>query len=426
MNQVDVAILGATGYTGRLVCDYLGKRAEDAGRTWSVAGRRKEALDELVDKHGAASAIIVDCENEADCTALAETAKVVVNIAGPYYERAEKIVAACARSGTHYFDLTGELVFVRGLIDQFHDEAVESGAKIAPISGYESLPFDLMALALLEGFEEAHGHAPNRIDILTENGSPPEGASGMSEMISGGTAETMRVMLEKDKSGISSDPAALNPVDDPAIETVRRVSRHDLMPKVDDLEPQTMPMIPSPFLTPAVVNRTFALLRAEGAEIPADILYRERMSTKGLGPEWSRGITSFMAATGNNFLGWVTNSSFDAPKRMMKAMMDWAGPKPGEGPSLELLDSWDWGLKGRARDKDGNEVTMTLKGAGHPGYRTTANMIAEAGLILSDPDADVPDRAGILTPASALGVKELKRFARAGMEYSELEIHRTT
>ncbi len=424
MNQVDVVVLGATGYTGRLVSEYLGGRAGEAERTWSVAGRRKEALDALVEQHGASSAIVVDCENNDDCAELAETAKVVVNIAGPYFERAEKIVGACARAGTHYFDLTGELVFVRGLIDQFHDEAVKSGARIAPISGYESLPFDLLALGLAEGFIEEFGESPTRIDVLAISGTPPEGAKGMSEMISGGTAETMRVMLEKDKSGLSADPAVLNPADDPALETVRRVMRHDLMPKPEDLEPYTMPMVPSPFLTPAVINRTFSLLRQEGVPINADILYRERMSTAAFGSDWLRAPTAMMAAAGNSMMGWVANTPLDFPRQMMRAMMDRMAPKPGEGPSLELLDGWDWGLEGRARDDAGNEVTMSLKGAGHPGYRTTANMIGEAGMILSDPNADVPDRAGILTPASALGVKELKRFARAGMEYSALEVMR--
>ncbi|MDX1580684.1 MAG: saccharopine dehydrogenase NADP-binding domain-containing protein, partial [Alphaproteobacteria bacterium] len=119
-NKVDVTVLGATGYTGGLVCEFLATQAGAEGRSWAVAGRRKDALDELVKAHGAVSAVTADCTSEADCRKLAGSSRVVLNLAGPYYERAEPLVKACVEAGTHYLDLSGELIFVRDLIDAYH------------------------------------------------------------------------------------------------------------------------------------------------------------------------------------------------------------------------------------------------------------------------------------------------------------------
>jgi len=68
---------------------------------------------------------------------------VVVTTVGPYLRYGLPLVAACAKAGTHYADLTGEPLFVREAIDQFHEQAVESGAKIVNSCGYDSIPSDL-------------------------------------------------------------------------------------------------------------------------------------------------------------------------------------------------------------------------------------------------------------------------------------------
>lgn len=420
--KVDVLVLGATGYTGRLVCDYLKTCVTETGQRWGVAGRTRETLEAVAREYGADEIIVADCNEDDDCATLAASARVIANLAGPYYQRAEKLVGACAASGTHYLDLTGELVFVRGLIDRFHDLAVENGAKIAPVAGYEALPFDLTALALLEGYMDTYGESPARIDVLAHSDMPAGGAGGISEMISGGTAETMRVMLEEDRSGLSPDPAALNPPGDPEVETVRKSVPYQLMPQADDLEPNSIPIFPVPFLHPAVVNRTFALLRQEQQPISPIIRYRERMSAKGMGPDWMRGPTAAAMSMNAGFMGWLMNTSVPGPRQMMKFMADRFLPQPGQGPDVSRIDDWHWSITGRAQGRTGQAVTITMEGEGHPGYRTTANMIAEAALILADLDAPTPDRAGVLTPALALGVQVLPRFAHAGMRFGAVDV----
>lgn len=419
MREFDVIVVGASGYTGQRVCEYLAGRARETGQRWAVAGRRAEVLAPLAETHGASGAIAADCTDPGAAAVLAARGAVIANLAGPYYGRAETLVGACAAAGTHYLDLTGELVFVRDVIDRFHDTARESGARIAPVAGYEALPFDLMTLALLEGYMARHGASPARIDLLAGAMQPPPEVSGLSEMISGGTAETMRVMLENDFSGLAEDPTALNPHGDADRDEIRRAMPYDMTPRPDDLEQWSMPIFPGPYLHPAVVNRTFALLRREQVAVSTSIRYRERMSMGGRAGTFAAPAAYLMSANAS-MMGWLSSTSLKFPRQIMKSVADRFFPKPGSGPSLENLDNWHWNITGRASGPAGT-VTMRLEADGHPGYRATANMIGEAALILADPEAKKPDRAGVLTPALALGTTELGRFSAAGLRFSAVE-----
>ena len=278
MEKYDVIVLGASGYTGLRVCEYLETRAKETGQTWAVAGRSNAKLVPLVAQFKADGTIEADCNISEQCDALVAQGKVLLNLAGPYYGRAEKVVEACAKAGVHYLDLTGELIFVRRLVDDFHEIAQASGARIAPVAGYEALPYDLMTLRLLEAFMDKYGVSPIHIDVLSETGETPEGMSGLGDAISGGTAETMRVMLEHDFSGLAADPTALNPADDLNRDAIRAAMPYHLTPLKDDPKPRTAPIFPGPFLHPAVINRTMALLRQEQKIIGTDLRYRERMS----------------------------------------------------------------------------------------------------------------------------------------------------
>ena len=416
MEKYDVIVLGATGYTGLRVCEYLQDRAKECGQTWAVAGRNASTLEPLVSQYGADGIIVADCNISVECDALVAQGKVLANLAGPYFGRAEKVVEACAKAGVHYLDLTGELLFVRSLVDNYHETAQASGARIAPVAGYEALPYDLMALALLEAYMEKYGESPSHIDLLSETADTPEDMSGLDDAISGGTAETMRVMLEHDFSGLSADPTALNPQDDPNRDTIRAAMPYHLRPLKEDPKARTAPIFPGPFLHPAVVNRTFAMLRQEQKPISTNLRYRERM---GMGD--GANILVIYAMVGvAKLMKWLTSTQLKFPRKIMRKIFDKAAPTPGEGPDITKLDDWKWSLSGIARGAGGQQLSMSLEGLGHPGYRTTANMMAEAALILADANTAKPDRAGVLTPASALGTAELERFARAGMTFSSV------
>jgi short subunit dehydrogenase-like uncharacterized protein len=225
----------------------------------------------------------------------------------------------------------------------------------------------------------------------------------------------MRVMLEHDFSGLSGDPAALNPLDDPDLDAIRAAMAYHLSPLKDDPTPRTGPIFPGPFLHPAVVNRTLAMLRQDQHIIGTNLRYRERTS---MGPD-ANIIVIYLMAGAARLMRWLTSTQLKFPRTIMRKIFDKAAPIPGEGPDVAKLDDWAWSLSGIARGPEGS-VSISMDGKGHPGYRTTANMMAEAGLILADDNAIKPGRAGVLTPASALGTAELDRFARAGLTFSSV------
>lgn len=417
-DRYDVIVFGATGYTGQRVCEYLQKRKHTAPFRWAVAGRRKATLETLQGRFGADGHILADATNQAQCDAMAKAGKVVINLAGPYLRRGEPVAAACAKAGTHYLDLTGELLFQKRLIEAWDATAKETGARIVPTAGYEALPFDLLTHALIEDFTAAHGHAPTRIDVLSKSQFPKGARMGLSEMVSGGTSETFRVAIEDDHTSLSTDPAALNPEDDPDRATVAAVNAYQMKPQDGDLEEASLPIIPIPYCNPAIVHRGLALVRMEGSNaVRPDLAYRERMSTHGMGPMPVRRAMARGAAAAMTGLGKLITQASDKSRKRAKAVIDKIAPHPGDGPPLERLDLWRWQLIGRATDGAGNETRRTLNAEGHPGYRSTANMIAEAALILAAGE-NLPQRAGLLTPATALGTGHFDRFAAAGLDFN--------
>ncbi|HUS29891.1 MAG TPA: saccharopine dehydrogenase NADP-binding domain-containing protein, partial [Kofleriaceae bacterium] len=122
--EFDIVMFGATGFTGQLVAEYIkGKKPA----RWAIAGRNKAKLEALgLD----APIIVVDAHDRAGLDAVAKRTKVVCTTVGPYAKYGSELVAACANAGTHYCDLTGEVHWMRAMIDANHDRAVQTGARI--------------------------------------------------------------------------------------------------------------------------------------------------------------------------------------------------------------------------------------------------------------------------------------------------------
>ncbi len=155
--EFDVIVYGATGYTGRLVAEYL---KDKAGLKWAMAGRSVDKLAEVRDLIGAASdtpLIVADASNAASLDAMVKRAKVVLTTVGPYQLYGNELVAACVANGTDYTDLCGEPAWMRQKIDQHDDAAKASGARIVFSAGFDSIPFDLGVLMLQKHCIEKFG-----------------------------------------------------------------------------------------------------------------------------------------------------------------------------------------------------------------------------------------------------------------------------
>jgi len=140
--KYNVIVWGATGFTGKLVCEYLAREYGGAV-SWAVGGRSKAKLDAvLADLEGSykPDIILADSADAASLASLAKQTKVVITTVGPYARYGRPLVAACVENGTHYVDLSGEAPFVRAMAEKHHAAAEAKGVKIVHCCGFDSIP----------------------------------------------------------------------------------------------------------------------------------------------------------------------------------------------------------------------------------------------------------------------------------------------
>ena len=379
--EFDVVVYGATGFTGRLVAEYLIANAR--GKRWAMAGRSADKLSEVRDLIAAPSdtpLIVADASDEESLAAMCAKTEVVLTTVGPYQLYGNELVAACAKAGTAYVDLCGEPAWMRQMIDAHAETAKASGARIVFSAGFDSIPFDLGVLYLQ--------------DIVTaEAGAPAPRIKGrvrkMQGTFSGGTAASMKATMAaaaKNLSviGLLKNPFALTPGFEGPSQPM------GLMPEYDKATGMwAAPFIMAPINTKNV-HRTNALL---GHPYGEDFKYDEMLFT----------------------------SIGDAGKAMaetiakMNPMSDSKGPKPGEGPSREERDNGFYEIVFIAEGPDGKTRKAVVKGDRDPGYGSTSKMIAEAAMLLSETDA----AGGFWTPGAIMGRPLIERLvAHAGLTFT--------
>lgn len=397
--EFDIVLWGATGFTGRLVAEYFARNylGGDTGLRLALAGRNKEKLEDVGKEIGAPPLpiLIGDSFDPESLDAIASRAEVVISTVGPYAKYGAELVAACVRNGTDYCDLTGETQFVRRMIDEHHEEAKETGARIVHCCGYDSIPSDLGTLMVQEAFKERHGQYATEVKMA---------AGEMSGSFSGGTFASMMNIVDELKENpglrkVLGDPYALNP------EGTRGPDKGDQtgVRFDEDLDMWTAPFIMAAINT-RIVRRSHALL---GQPWGRDFRYSEVMSTGKGASGLSRAIT-FTAG----IVAFMGAMAFPLTRPLVEKRL----PSPGEGPSEE------------ARKKGYFKTRLVALGGGHtvrglvadqrdPGYGSTAVMLSEAALCLALQGAELGAEGGILTPASAMGMPLIERLRAAGMTF---------
>lgn len=417
MDRFDVVLFGATGVTGRRAVPYLARRTTDLGMRWAVAGRDPQRLMQLtagLPLTGMPEVLEADLSSPASLAALAGSARVVINAVGPYRDSAPDLVAACVEAGTDYLDLTGELDVVAQLVAQHHDAAEAAGVRIVQGAGFESLPFDL-AVAAAAAAARRVGSRLVEAEALLSVQLPP-GLPRPSDGVSGGTFRSLLGVLGSADAAATVDPACLLP---PGADrdAVRSASPIGTLPRLRGAS-VVVPMAPSPFLNPAVVHRSAVLGRQHGVGHAPDFRYREGVALGdgllSLPLQLAVAAPVAMAATGFKALATLVPRPV---RRGAAELLGQFGPASGDGPGDDRVEGWRWRLDVRGTDGDGADHRVVVDADGHPGYLATARMVAEAALLLADPDAAIPDRAGHLTPALALGTDELARFDLARVRF---------
>lgn len=421
MDRYDVVLLGPTGVTGREVARYLAWRAPEVGLTWAVAGRSRGRIEQVLDGLASQPAAVLDADTDdaSSIDAVAECARVVANLVGPYARHGEVVYAACAERGVHEVDLTGEIDWLRRMIDTYGKRATTSGARLVPTCGFEALPFDLGALLAARTASERSGEPVVAVDVSVTIASSGR-LGGAADAVSGGTFTSGVELLRRGPGPVLSDPFALDPPGSMAD------GRYEMRPRRHPGTGEWMgPMFPSPFLNPPVAHRSAALLRAGGDPTFArGYRYREGVATTGRVPATGASIMAPLAAGMLGSMQFGFGLLARAPGPVRRAVADVAlrlGPKAGEGPRPETLDAWTYRLDVRATTASGRTADVVVDGVGHPGYKSTATMVGEAALLLADEHAPpataqaVP--SGFLTPAVAFGLPSLDRFAHAGLTF---------
>jgi short subunit dehydrogenase-like uncharacterized protein len=378
----DIVLHGATGFVGQLVADYLARHPEGRRFSWAIAGRNPDKLAQVRDSVAARGTepgvIVAQAADVASVEAMVSDAAVVLNVAGPFSEyHADHIVGACARSGTHYADLSGEYWYQRRMIDEFHLEAERTGARIVLAAGVDSIPSDLGVQFAIEHLAAKGGRARHAKALFTS----------YAGSFSGGTRRSMQArknikQSEEYDADFHTDPYVLAPGAKRSHDG-ETVSGWDSRRFDTDLGQFGGPFFMAP-INARIVRRSLAL----DGQLPCT--YAEGISTAALlKVVWlyaSRGFGYFVGA----------------PIPMK--------PKSGQGPPLWLQRAGNFCVRVHVTTEDRTQSALVeVRGAGDPGYLATSKMISEVALTqLLD---DAPPRGGVLTPATALGPVLRQRLA---------------
>lgn len=382
--EFDIIVYGASGFTGRLVAEYLSQEyAGDSSLRWAMAGRSADKLAAVRDEIGAPKDIplvIADTEDQASIDAMVARTRVVLTTVGPYQLYGESLVAACAAKGTDYVDLCGEPAWMRQMIDAYAATAEKSGARIVFSCGFDSIPFDLGVYFLQQEAQKQLGGPLPRIKGRVRK---------MKGTFSGGTAASLKATMIAAKQNpeilqllgnhFALTPGFSGPAQPPASK-----------PEYDE----ALGTWAAPFIMAAIntrnVHRSNALL---GHAYGEDFVYDEMLLT---GPgDKGQAIAEGVAA----------DRSLSSDK----------APKPGEGPSKEERENGFYDVL-FIGEKDGKTLMASVSGQKDPGYGSTSRMIAESAICLV---RDATDTAGgIWTTAPAMGDKLIKRLVEhAGLTF---------
>jgi len=397
--SLDIVVFGATGFVGKLTAQYLARHVPDGMRV-GLAGRSADKLGRVRDELGARAAgwplITADSDDPASLAEIAAATHVLATTVGPYRTYGLPVVEACAHAGTDYVDLTGEVLFMRESIDAFDGVARESGARIVHTCGFDSIPSDLGVLLLHEAAEAdgAGGLQDTTLVVRAMKGGASGGtiASMKGQLDEMGADPAQREIVE-DPYGLSPDRSAEPSLGD---ESDPRGPSHD-----DELGEWVAPFVMGGINT-RVVRRSNAL---QGWAYGRGLRYRETMST-GSGP------VGRVKATGvaGGVIALTAGLGF-GPARMV---LDRVLPSPGDGPDEDARRSGFFRIDVHARTETGARYVCHVNAQGDPGYAATAVMLGESALCLALDRDRLPDRSGVLTPATAMGSALADRLRAAG------------
>lgn len=395
----DIIVFGATSFVGQIMTRYMSEQFSDGSTRWAIAGRSETKLKTLSEEVGLTDVemIVADATDEAALQAMCARTKVVISTVGPYALYGDALVKACAESGTHYCDLSGEPQWIRKMQEEHEDAAKKSGALIVHCCGFDSIPSDLGVHFLQQNTVKSHGQTLDRINmrVVKMKGGP-----------SGGTVASIINMVKEAASDADlrkqlKDPYSLCPPDHGF-----SARQHDVKVSYDDDYGSWIAPFVMAAINTRVVHRSNALSEAGYG---ADFLYEEAVIT-GKGGRGKRNARAQSVGMGGFMVALVI-----PPVRW--ALEKFVLPKPGEGPSEKAQLEGEFDLLFMGETDAGERVQARVTGDRDPGYGSTAKMLAQAAACLAH---DIPDNTpgGFWTPATLMGDPLITRLREhAGLTF---------
>ena len=396
----DIIIWGATGFTGRLVAEYIFKNYSSEKLNWAIAGRDKKKLinvrDEIADEN--IPIIIADSFDEMSLTKMTQKTKVICSTVGPYSKYGSLLVKSCIKTNTHYCDLAGEAQWIRKIVDTYHQEAKNKKIRIVNSCGFDSIPSDM-------GVYFIHKNLPD-VNIKLDNISMR--LSGFKGSLSGGTYASMNnIITEASKDSlirkILTNPYGLNPEGQRSGPDKRDLNKV----KYDEDSKSWIAPFMMAGINTKIVRRSNALSNYSYGK---NFTYDESVMT---GDGFKGRIKAIISVLPLIFLS-------AKPGSLLKRIFNYFTPKPGQGPNENERENGYYSMRFYIRYNDKSRALVRVTGDRDPGYGSTSKMLAESAICLSKDS--LKDTYGIITPSIAMGDQILDRLqAKAGLTFKFIE-----
>lgn len=400
----DIVVFGATSFVGQILADYLANRLQGATPVrWAIAGRSQKKLRLLQQSLGPAAAqlpiLVADAGNAESLKALCQQTRVIISTVGPYALYGEPLIEACVESGVDYCDLTGEVQWIRRMIQTYESKARETGARIVHCCGFDSIPSDMGVWWLQTEAIKRFGQPCRQVKMRVK--------AARGEFSGGTVASLMNVAREAAES-----PALRKELANPYSLCVGAPGNPTRQPNVksavydEDYKSWSAPFVMAAINT-RVVHRSNYLSQGYGN----DFAYDEAMLTGSGAKGWgmAQGITAALA-------GFLVAAALKPTRWLLER---YVVPQPGEGPSADAQRKGFYDLRMAGTTARGDSLRIKIKGDQDPGYGSTAKMLGQAALCMAfDIGDDVA--GGFWTPSTAMGPHLFQRLNEfAGVTFEE-------
>lgn len=403
--KYELIVWGATGFTGKLVAEYLLKQYGIGNKlSWAIAGRNEGKLEKVRKDLGNETIpiVVANSQDKTSLEAMVKETSVICTTVGPYAKYGNLLVECCVEQGVDYCDLTGEVQWIRRMIDQYHETAQNKKAKIVHCCGFDSIPSDMGVYFLQQEAQKQWQSYAQHVKLRVK---------AMQGGMSGGTLASLdNVLVEAGEdpsiqTEVLDNPYGLNPKE---AQEGKDVIDSSGTTYDEDFKAWISPFVMAVINT-KVVRRSHAL---SGFPYGKDFRYEEAtLSGAGISGRFVAGAMSFV-------MGAMTSKT-----SVFKSMARPFLPKPGQGPSKIQRETGFFKLLLLGKSKDGNQkMTVKVTGDKDPGYGSTSKMLAEAAVCLAKDKAQLPENYGVITPSTAMGDALLSRLQEnAGLSFSVIE-----